>query len=93
MPQTSPCKEEYILNPIYHWKDKDIKKVNKLNTAYKKEITYTKKTPYNVHDPELEVEVADKSTSRKWYLKSFTCAIAIGVLFSWNLILIDSSAI
>ena len=39
--------------------------MNKLNTAYKKEITYTKKTPYNVHDPELKVEVADKSTSGK----------------------------
>ena len=31
MPQTSACKLEYVLNPIYPSKGKDIKKVNKLN--------------------------------------------------------------
>ena len=42
-----------------------------------KEITHIqKKTPYNVHDTEFEVEVGDKSTSGKWYSKSLTCVIA-----------------
>ena len=53
----------------------------------------TKKTLYNVDDPEFEVEVGDKSTSGKWYSKLFKCIIAKVVLFSWNLILIDSSAL
>ena len=37
------------------------------STQYKKEITHTKKkkVTYNVHDPEFEVEVEDKSTSGK----------------------------
>ena len=63
MSQTSPCKLEYILNPIYPSKDKDIKKVNKLNST--QERNNTRKTPYNDHDPEFEVEVGDKSTSGK----------------------------
>ena len=82
MPQTSPCKLEYILNPIYRSKDKDIKNANKLNTIqeWNKTPTNTQKhththtdsqthtiAPYNVHDPEFVVEVHDKSTSGKWY--------------------------
>ena len=82
MPQTSPCKLEYILNPIYPSKDKEIKNANKLNTI--KERNNTKKTSYSVHD----LEVGDKSTSGKWYSKSLTCVIASGVL-----ILIDSPVI
>ena len=70
MPQTSPCKLEYILNPIYPSKDKDIKKVNSLNSI--QERNNTKKTPYNVHDPEIEVEVGDKSTSGNFDFNRFT---------------------
>ena len=40
-----------------------IKNVNKLNTI--KERNDTQKAPYNVHDPEFEVEVGDKPTSGK----------------------------
>ena len=43
MPQTSPFKLEYILNPIYHPKDKDIKKANKLNTIQERNNLHTKK--------------------------------------------------
>ena len=78
MPQTSPCKLEYILNPIYRSKDKDIKNANKLNTIQEwnnthrntQKHTHTqihKHPQYNVHDPEFVVEVHDKSTSGKWY--------------------------
>ena len=79
MPQTSPCKLEHNLNPIYPSKGKGIKKANKLNTINEGNNTHKKeKAPYNVHDSEFEVEVGDKSTSSK----SFKCAIACGVLFS-----------
>ena len=61
MPQTSPCKLEYILNPIYPSKDKDIKNANKLNTIKERNNTQ-KKTSYSVHD----LEVGGKSTSGKW---------------------------
>ena len=64
MPQASPCKLEHILNPTYRSKDKDIKKVNKLNSIQERNNTH-RKTLYNVHDPEFETEVGDKSTSRK----------------------------
>ena len=65
MPQTSPCKLEYILNPIYPSKDKDIKNANKLNTIKERNNTHTKKTSCSVHDPEFEVEIGAKSTSGK----------------------------
>ena len=52
-----------------------------------------KKTLYNVDDPEFEVEVGNKSTSGKWYSELFKCVITKVVLFSWNLILIDSSVL
>ena len=64
MPQTSPCKLEYILNPIYPSKDKDIKNANKLNTIKERNNTQ-KKTSCSVHDPEFEVEIGAKSTSGK----------------------------
>ena len=64
MPQTSPCKLEHILNPIYPSEDKDIKKVNKLNSIQERNNTH-KKAPCNVHDPEFEAEVGNKSTSGK----------------------------
>ena len=38
----SPCKLEYILNPIYPLKDKDMKKANKLNTIQDKNNTQKK---------------------------------------------------
>ena len=60
-------KLEYILNPIYPSRDKDIKKVNNLNSI--QERNNTKKTPYNVYYPESEVEVGDKSASGKLYSK------------------------
>ena len=63
MPQANTCKLEYILNPIYPSKDKDIKNVNKLNTIKERNNAHTKKTSYSVHDPDFEVEVGDKSTS------------------------------
>ena len=65
MPQGSPCKLEYILNPIYPSKDKYIEKLNKLNSIQERNNTYKKTPPYNVHDPEFKVEVGDKSTSGK----------------------------
>ena len=64
MPQTSPCKLEYILNPIYPSKDKDIKNANKLNTIKERNNTQ-KKTSCSVHDSEFEVEIGAKSTSGK----------------------------
>ena len=77
MPKTIPFNFEYILNPIYPSKDKEIKNANKLNTIKERNNT-KKKTSYSVHD----LEVGDKSTSGKWYSKSLTCVIASGVLFS-----------
>ena len=70
-----------------------MKKVNKPKSIQERNNTHKKKPPYNVHDPEFEVEVGDKSTSTKWYSESLTCGIAKGVLLSWTLILIDSPAI
>ena len=64
MPQASPSKLEYVLNPIYPSKGKTMKKLNKLNTIQERNNTH-KKTRYNVHDPEFKKEVCDKSTSGK----------------------------
>ena len=51
-----------------------MKKVNKaqVNT---REIIQTK-PPYNVHDPEFEVEAGDKSTPGKCYSETLTFVIA-----------------
>ena len=74
MPQTSQSKLEYIVNPFCRSKDKNMKKVNKaqVNT---REIIQTK-PPYNVHDPEFEVEAGDKSTPGKCYSETLTFVIA-----------------
>ena len=77
MPQTNLCKLEYILNPAYPSKDKDIKNANKLNTIKERNNKH-KKTSYSVHD----LEVGAKSNSGKWYSKSLTGVIASGVLLS-----------
>ena len=42
-----------------------MKKVNKPKSIQERNNTHKKKPPYNVHDPEFEVEVGDKSTSTK----------------------------
>ena len=42
MPQTSPWKLEYVLNPIYASKDKEIKKANKLGITQERNNTQTK---------------------------------------------------
>ena len=57
---------EYILNLIYPSKDKDIKEENKLNTIQERNIRQqNKKAQYNLHDPEFEVEIGNKYSSKK----------------------------
>ena len=64
MPQTSPCKLEYILNSIYPSKDKHIKKTNKLNTMQEKNNKRKKQYCIAFMIQNLK-KVGDKSTSRK----------------------------
>ena len=42
-----------------------MKKVNKLKSIQEMNNTRSKTTPCNIHDPEFEVEVCEKSTPRK----------------------------
>ena len=42
MPQASPSKLEYVLNPIYPSKGKTMKKLNKLNTIQERNNTHKK---------------------------------------------------
>ena len=49
---------EIILNPFHPLKDKSMKNVNKPKSTQERNTT-PKKTLYNVHDPQFQVEIGD----------------------------------